>query len=401
MVIGLCLLTTTVPPLYAADIDELLYQEALAAVATGERTRALSMLETLVSRQPRHAGAWLDLALLFCDLGDAAKSREILDRIGAEFDPSPVIRDLIALQRRRDCKATAATATGPLWSAGFQIGHDSNVNRGARSNRVVLESSAGPVVAQLADDALPKADNFGESWAEALWRRESRSLRFSLLAREYEQIKSFNTQALLLTGEQAWASDPADGTIRLQWAHVRLGGSAFLNALTASAGATGRGAWHGVRPTVEVALARNHFPAAPAFDAWVGSVRPGVTQNAPGYSWRANLIATADLAEGSRPGSDRYGIGVEVIGTWQPAPGIQISGSGLVQQTRNQAPYFPPLLNTHRRQLLWLGRLEVAAEIGRGVYWTTSWTAQKSVDNLPFLEYSAHALQSGLMVRFQ
>ncbi len=398
-------LLTTAAPLYAADIDidELLYQEALAAVASGERTRALSMLETLVLRQPRHAGAWLDLALLFCDLGEAAKSREILDRIEAEFDPSPVIRDLIALQRGRDCTATATTATpatGPLWSAGFQIGRDSNVNRGARTNRVVLESSAGPVVAQLADDALPKADGFGEGWAEALWRRGPRSLRLSLLARQYEQIKSFDTQALAATGEQAWASDPAEGAIRLQWAHVRLGGSAFLDALTASAGATGRSAWHGVRPAVEVALARNRFPAAPAFDAWVGSVRPGVTKSAPGYSWRANLIATADLAEGSRPGRDRYAMGAEAMGTWQPAPGIQLSGSGLVQQTRDQAPYFPPLLNTHRRQLVWLGRLEVAVEVGRGVYWTTSWTEQKSADNLPFLDHSARVLQSGLVVRF-
>ncbi len=125
-----------------------------------------------------------------------------------------------------------------------------------------------------------------------------------------------------------------------------------------------------------------------------------MTKSAPGYSWRANLIATADRAQGSRPGRDRYAMGAEAMGTWQPAPGIQLSGSGLVQQTRDQAPYFPPLLNMHRRQLLWLGRLEVAVEVGQGVYWTTSWTEQKSADNLPFLDHSARVLQSGLMVRF-
>lgn len=388
---------TAIAPLYAADIDELFYQEALAAVATGERERALAMLETLVRRQPQHAGAWLDLALLYCDLGGAEKSQEILARIEAEFDPSPVIRDLINLQRGRACKAAA---TGPRWSLGFQVGHDSNVNRGASSNRVVLESGAGPVVAQLADDVLPKHDRFSEGWVEAYWRRESRSLRFSALSRQYEKITAYDAQALSLTGEQTWAGSQAEGALRLQWTGAWLGGSAFLDALTASAGVTGRGSLHGVHPTADLALARNRFPAAPAFDSYVWSLRPGLIKMAPAYSWRANLIATTDLADGSRPGGDRYGIGAEVLGTWRLAPGIHLSGSGQVQRIRNTEAYFPPLLNTFRRQLLWLGRLELAVEVGRGVHWLTAWTGQKSEDNLSFLDYRTSVLQSGFMVKY-
>ncbi len=384
-------------PLHAADIDELLYQEALAAVATGERERAQAMLETLVRRQPQHAGAWLDLALLYCDLGDTAKSREMLDRIEAEFDPSPVIRDLIKLQRGRPCKAAS---TGPLWSMGFQVGYDTNVNRGASSNRVVLESGAGPVVAQLADDVLPKHDSFSEGWAEAYWRKESRSLRFSVLSRHYEKITSYDAQALSLTGEQAWAGSQAEGALRLQWASAWLGGSSFLNAVTASTGVVGRGALYGVHPAADVALARNLFPAAPAFDSYVWNLRPGLVKIAPAYSWRANMVATADLADGTRPGGDRYGIGAEVMGSRRLAPGIQLSGSGLVQQIRNMEPYFPPLLNTYRNQRLWLGRLELAVEVGRGIHWLTAWTGQKSEDNLTFLDYRSSVLQSGFMIKF-
>lgn len=390
-------LLTAIAPLHAADIDELFYQEALAAVATGERERALAMLETLVRRQPQHAGALLDLALLYCDLGDAVKSQEMLARIEAEFDPSPVIRNLINLQRGRACKAAA---TGPAWSLGFQVGHDSNVNRGASSNRVVLESGAGPVVAQLADDALAKHDRFSEGWAEAYWRRDSRSLRFSALTRQYEKFTAYDTQALSLAGEQTWAGSQAEGVLRLQWASAWLGGSAFLDALTASAGVTGRGSLHGVHPAADLALARNRFPAAPAFDSHVWSLRPGLVKNAPAYSWRANMIATADMADGSRPGGDRYGIGAEVLGTWRLAPGIQVSGSGLAQQIRNKEPYFPPLLNTYRRQLLWLGRLELAVEVGHDIHWLTTWTGQKSKDNLTFLDYSTNVLQSGFMIKY-
>lgn len=394
--IGLGLLAAATQ-LYAADIDEIFYQEALAAVATGERERALAMLEMLISRQPSHAGAWLDLALLYCDLGNTAKSREILTRIETEFDPSPVIRDLIGLQRSRACKA--ATAESP-WSLGFQAGHDSNINRGASNNRVVLESGAGPVVAQLADDALARHDSFGEGWAEAYWRRGSRSLRVSALSRWYTKTAAYNAQSLSITGEQIWAGGPVEGALRLQWAGTWRGGAAFLDTLTASAGATGRGSLYGIRPVADLALARHRFPAAPAFDAYVWSLRPGLAKSTTAYSWRANLVATADRADGTRPGGDRYGIGAEVLGAWRLAPGIQVSGTGLVQQTRNMAPYFPPLLNTYRRQTLWLGRLELAVEVGRNVHWLTAWTGQKSADNLSFLGYSSNTLQSGLMMRF-
>lgn len=355
------------------------------------------MLETLVHRQPRHAGAWLDLALLYCDLGEAARSQEILARIEAEFEPSPVIRDLIKLQRGRACKAAT---TGPHWSFGFQVGHDSNVNRGAGSNRVVLESGAGPVVAQLADDALAKPDSFGEGWAEAYWRRDSRSLRISALSHQHEKFTAYDVQALSLTGEQMWAGSQADGTFRLQLASTWLGGSTFLDVLTASAGVVGRGSLYGIHPAADLALTRNRFPVTPAFDSYVWSFRPGLAKNAPTYSWRANMIATADMADGLRPGRDRYGIGAEVLGTWRLADGVQISGSGQALQIRNTEAYFPPLLNTFRRQLLWLGRIEVDVDVGHDIHWLTAWTGQRSEDNLPFFAYSTNVLQSGFMIKY-
>lgn len=355
------------------------------------------MLETLISRQPQHAGAWLDLALLYCDLGFDEKSHDILDHIETHFAPSPVILDLIKLQRSRVCKTSDG---GPRWTVGIQAGHDSNVNRGASSNRVVLESGAGPIVAQLTDDALPKSDYFSEAWAEAYWRKNSRSLRLSVLSRQYQQLTAYNAQALSLTGEQAWTARQMDGTLRVQWASAWLGGSSFLDTLTASASAITHNAWHGLHPAVDVALAHNRFPVAPAFDSYVWSVRPGLAKNHAATSWRTNIIATADLANGARPGGDRYGMGAEILGTWRLAQGIQLSGSGLIQQIRNTEPYFSPLVNTYRKQLLWLGRLELSVELGRGIHWLTAWTGQRSDDNLAFLDYRANVLQSGLMMKF-
>ncbi|MFA5265933.1 MAG: hypothetical protein WC378_19095, partial [Opitutaceae bacterium] len=149
-----------------------------------------------------------------------------------------------------------------------------------------------------------------------------------------------------------------------------------------------------------LSLARNRLPEAPAFDSYVWSLRPGLLKNAPAYSWRVNMLATADFADNARPGGDRYGIGAEVLGAWRLAPGVLVSGSGQVQQIRNTQPYFPPLLNTYRHQLLWLGRLEVDVEVSRRVHWLTAWIGQKSEDNLSFLNYSTSVLQSGFMLKY-
>ena len=382
---------------HAADIDELLYQEALAAVAAGDQTRAVEMLETLVERQPRHAGAWLDLALLFCDLGDGARAQEIFARIESDFDPSPVIRKLIALQRGRGCRAPEKPLT---WTAGWQAGYDSNVNFGASSNQVILETSAGPTVAELAADSLPRADSFNDDWVEGFWHDGAQSLRFSLQARQYEQMKTFDTRVMALTGEQAWSADAVDGILRLQGVRAWLGDAAFLDAVTATAVVVGRDEWHGVHPAVDLAVSQNRFPAAPSFDAQVWNLRPGLTNETADYSWRANLVATGDLAQDARPGGDRYGLGAEALGTWQARPGVRLSASALVQQYRSRAPYFPPLLNEYRRQLLWMGHIDVAVDVGHGVQWLTTWTGQRNVDNLPFLDYRAGALQSGLTMKF-
>ncbi|OYZ39195.1 MAG: hypothetical protein B7Y31_08390, partial [Novosphingobium sp. 16-62-11] len=138
----LCAPALGAPP----DPDELLYDEALAAADSGELARARAMLEALVRRQPLHAGAWIDLALLDCRLGDRERGRGILQRIVLEFDPPTAIRELIARIANQPCGA----ATLPRWRAGLSVGRDSNVNLGSYLDRTTLVSDAGVVEVLLA-----------------------------------------------------------------------------------------------------------------------------------------------------------------------------------------------------------------------------------------------------------
>lgn len=76
--------------------QQALYQEALQALAEGRRTDASRALRRLIEQEPRHAGAWLDLALIQCGLGNAEEAERMFATVETRFDPSREILELIS-----------------------------------------------------------------------------------------------------------------------------------------------------------------------------------------------------------------------------------------------------------------------------------------------------------------
>ena len=56
------------------------YLDAMQPLIDGRYEEAGEALRRLVAREPEHAGAWLDLAILQCGLGNASEA-ELLDRL--------------------------------------------------------------------------------------------------------------------------------------------------------------------------------------------------------------------------------------------------------------------------------------------------------------------------------
>jgi hypothetical protein len=144
----------TVPGTPQAE-QQSLYQQALQALSEGRRTDASSLLRRLIDEAPRHAGAWLDLALIQCSLGNADEAERLFATVETRFAPSREILELIAQTREDGCHPWVPSSN---LSVSFGRGSDRNVNQGASTSTLRLDGSA--VELPLLDEFLPKRDNY-------------------------------------------------------------------------------------------------------------------------------------------------------------------------------------------------------------------------------------------------
>lgn len=137
------------------DGQQALYQQALQALAEGRRTDASNTLRRLIGQVPRHAGAWLDLALIQCSLGNADEAERLFATIETRFAPSRELLELIAQTREDGCRPWAPNS---LLTISLGRGNDQNVNQGASTSALRLEGST--IELPLQDEFLPKHDTY-------------------------------------------------------------------------------------------------------------------------------------------------------------------------------------------------------------------------------------------------
>lgn len=141
-------------------IDDDLQAQAQVAINNGYRERALALLSELAERDPRQAGALLDIAILYCQLGERTRSVRMLDRIEAHYEVPPAISKLIAYYRANTC---ISAVSRPQFSASVGAGMTSNANFGP-SNPVVTFAPNAPLGSlTLAPASLPHSDQYIES----------------------------------------------------------------------------------------------------------------------------------------------------------------------------------------------------------------------------------------------
>jgi len=127
------------------------YQRALALLSQGDSARAASLLETIVGAEPLHAGAWLDLAIARCDLGDAQAVKRLLSHIESSFRPDDAVLTVMQSLRQAPCEAkphpgapAVASVTDRTQRSFLRIGigHSTNANFGLNSLIVPIGGAA-------------------------------------------------------------------------------------------------------------------------------------------------------------------------------------------------------------------------------------------------------------------
>lgn len=147
-------------------IADALYDEALLQVDAGYSRVAIEMMQQVVELQPDHAGAWLDLAMLNCRIGNEAATEQLLNLVEERFKPNPQIRLIISQIQNTDCAGYARlseevklTQQGVL-RAEVGLGIDDNVNQGLNNSSFFFNQGSNLIELQVAPSFRPRADEF-------------------------------------------------------------------------------------------------------------------------------------------------------------------------------------------------------------------------------------------------
>lgn len=207
--------------------EEKLYQEALRSLSEGRPEEATSKLGRLLEKNALHAGAWLDLAISHCELGNKAEAERLFDQIEQRFQPSEAIRQLITYYRGSGCKGQRAHPRSMSFKLG--AGYDTNVNQGSSSSSVLLGSAGDLKQYDLGPDSLPRADHFKVLSGDFNQPLGSRGMLLiaQLRALRYNRVDSQDTDSALLALERPWSGAGWTGRATAAYGLVRLGGELY------------------------------------------------------------------------------------------------------------------------------------------------------------------------------
>lgn len=369
-----------------------LYSAAMVAIAEGRTADAEQALKALASSEPLHAGAVLDLALLYCAVGDAVAAERLFLDIAQRFAPPAPIMAVIARQRLAGC------AVAPVQSNRFALqlarGTESNVNQGAHNPLFLVGSGSQQVVLELLPQYLPQGDQFTQVALD--WQRDwgggSGVLQWQ--ARGYDRMSGFDTSALY-----------AGLTFPYQMGSWRGHGSGGLGLTTLG------GALYSIQQQVQLALlppvglppswqlaltgqwSRLRYPALIGFDGQTREARAVLRYQQGGVAAVVGLSAQQDLQQGERPGGNRSGRSLDLQWRMGLSPQWAATLGWQVQRWQGATAYLPGLIDVARQQQTQVLRTSAELQLSRAQSLVLAWQITQNDENVSVFAYRNRSLQ--------
>lgn len=394
------------------------YQEAMEALGRGDKARAESLLQEVVKQSPMHAGAWLDLALLYCDMGQAARAQDVFTKIEQELEAPAGIRVLIAQARARGCQAPRAW----LGQAQVSIGRASNVNYAPMDAVIRFAPNAPFSELVLGSSNRPKANWFGvaeimvvlpasvDNWAGAQWQGLVQGKR-------YHSEHDFDT--VIVAGGASWRGTQSDPPRLSAWgvhtwessvylSHWQMGGQAYETSAHLWGGTwsnelqLARGNW---RWGWEGGVSHYDYPQSNAYNAlrWDGRLRAQLRQSWSGkqHSWTGSVGPVVDWALQGRPGGDR--LGYTLSGQWEAiwAPEHETVVFAQQQNVQESRAYNSAFFGEQQRSPKsgqW--GLRYTHRISRTEAWVVQALSQRVSDRINLFSYKNQSLTIGYQLGF-
>jgi hypothetical protein len=322
--------------------QQALYQQALQALSEGRRTDASQLLRRLIGEEPQHAGAWLDLALIQCSLGNGDEAERLFATVETRFAPSRDILELIAQTREDGCHPWAPSSN---LSITFGRGHDRNVNQGVSSSNLHLDN--GAVDLSLLDDFLPKRDSYTTGGLDYLRDvTPNGMIGFAQLQwRRNDHLHAWDTSSVFGGVESPWRFGRWAMRLTGAGGMVSLGGHLYQRQL--------QGQVRVVPPLslpnnmlfdVMTGVTLNNYLRLDNFDSRTFELRPEWSYRTGDTAASASLGLLDDHGNAQRPGGNRHGQFLNVLvrrGLWRDTGGEL----AYTRQTwRSARPYAPELL---------------------------------------------------------
>ncbi len=342
------------------------YLDAMQAISDGRYDDARRSLAMLAAREPEHAGAWLDLAILQCGLGHRQEAEELFSAIEVRFFPPLAIAEIIAQQRASGCKPRPSSTRLQLRTG---RGYDSNVNQGASNPYLTMGTGTGMVTLMLAPEYTPKGDNFTSLQAEASLPLGNNGTQGfgQILTRSYDSLNRYDLSSANLGIEHPWQlgewSLRATGSLGL----IGLGGRLYQHSLLAQAQVIPPLSlptpW---QASLIVATSLQYYPVQNQYNAQQNEVRFQVNHRGPDHLLQGSVGILEDLSKKNRPGGDRQGWTAMLLARSRLFGKLSGEATWTIVDGRSAEHFSPGLIDVHREQQTRQARLNLQYALGDG-----------------------------------
>ena len=351
--LSLCVLGLTASPASANTP----YNEAMQAISEGRLADAERLLTSLIKDEPRHAGAWLDLAMLYCASGNKAGAERLFLEIEQQFAPPLAILEVISRQRMVGCQGWQARND---YTLRLTRGQETNANQGASNPLYAFGSGLSQVELVLLPAYLPKPDSYKATYFELARQITPDGLAavMQFQTRHYDSLSQFNSHSVFLGAELpiTWRNWVFKNSAAVGW--MTLGERLYLRQEQLQLE---------VRPPIDLppgwqtsvaaGLKKFGYPTLPGFDAQWHELKGMLSYTQPNYAIQTSLSSVQDVQSGQRPGGDRRGNlkGLSLRRAWTSEWSSEL---GLQSQTWvGERLYSPGLIDVPRQQQTFTKRM--------------------------------------------
>jgi hypothetical protein len=376
-----------------ADATSNFYSDAMLAVAEGRLNDAETAMILLTTSEPRHAGAMLDLATLFCAAGKGGAAERLFVEIEQRFAPPGPILDVINQQRRLGCNGWQAKGDVTIK---LSRGVESNANRGAQQPIFLLGSGVNQVALVLLPQYLPHSDQSTSFSAEVVRELSPNgaSAVLELQSHTYDQLSDNGTTSLLVGVE--WPG---------RWKGWGLRGSGSLGAMTVGSRLYSKQSQIQLEVIPPLPLLAHWqvglmgglsgvaYPTLSGFDALWTQVQVALRYRRDDFSGQLSASALQDRGTIERPGGHRSGVFVDFQTRRDLAPRVVGELGWLLRRWEGTRAYSPGLLDVTRLQQTRVLRAALSYQLSAQQALIFEFKNTRNDENISIFNYRNRALQ--------